>query len=66
MPPSHCTEPIDDPERDLGVDTAKTLDVVCFGLLFRMYVATVEKYPEADSGTPILRLAKWVGADACC
>ena len=64
MPLTNCTEPVDDLEADISKDTSKPLDAVCLGLLFRMRVATVEKYPEADSGTPITSLSEWVGADA--
>lgn len=64
MPLINCTEPADDLETDVSEDTPKPLDVVCFGLLHRIRVATVEKYPEADSGAPILSLVELVGADA--
>jgi len=64
MPLNNCTEPVDDLATDVSEDTPKPLDVVCFGLLNRVRVATVEKYPAADSGAPILSLIELVGADA--
>jgi len=64
MPLNNCTEPTDDLTADVSEDTPKPLDVVCFGLLRRDRVATVEQYPGADSGAPILSLIDLVGADA--
>jgi sugar/nucleoside kinase (ribokinase family) len=42
----------------------KPLDVVCFGVLFSLRVATVEEYPRADGGAEILSLIQLIGADA--
>ena len=59
-----CTESTDDFVTDINEDMPKPLDVVCFGVLFPMRIATVEEYPKADSGADILSLIEFIGADA--
>jgi sugar/nucleoside kinase (ribokinase family) len=59
-----CTESTDDFVTDINEDMPKPLDVVCFGVLFPMRLATVEEYPKADSGADILSLIEFIGADA--
>ena len=59
-----CTESADDFATDINEDTPKHLDVVCFGVLSSMRVATVEEYPRANSGALILSLIELIAADA--
>jgi len=59
-----CTESADDFANDMDKNILKPLDVVCFGVLSAMRVATVEEYPKADSGATILSLMELMCADA--
>lgn len=59
-----CTESADDFTTGINEDMPKSVDAVCFGLLFPMLAATVEEYPKADSGAEILSLNEFIGADA--
>jgi hypothetical protein len=57
-------ESANDFANDMDKNMLKPLDVVCFGVLSAMRVATVEEYPEADSGATILSLMELMCADA--
>jgi sugar/nucleoside kinase (ribokinase family) len=59
-----CAQLTDDLAADINEDRPKPLDVVCFGVLSAMRVATVEEYPKADSGATILSLMELMCADA--
>jgi len=64
MPLNGCIESADDSGADINEDMPKPLDVVCFGVLLSLRVATVEEYPRADGGAVILSLIQLIGADA--
>ena len=49
---------------DVDKNMLRPLDVVCFGVLSAMRVATVKEYPKADSGATILSLMELMCADA--
>jgi sugar/nucleoside kinase (ribokinase family) len=49
---------------DTNEDMPKSVDVVCFGILFPLLVATIDEYPKADFGANILSLNEFIGADA--
>ncbi len=57
-------ESANDFANDMDKNMLKPLDVVCFGVLSAMRVATVEEYPKADSGATILSLVQLMCADA--
>jgi sugar/nucleoside kinase (ribokinase family) len=57
-------EPTDSFATDTNKYMLKPVDVVCFGILFPLLVATIDEYPKADSGADILSLNKFIGADA--
>jgi len=59
-----CMESTDDFATDTNKDMPNPVDVVCFGILFPLLVATVDEYPKADSGADILSLNEFIGADA--
>ncbi|MFC2053239.1 carbohydrate kinase family protein [Chloroflexota bacterium] len=59
-----CKESEDHISTDINEDMPKLLDVVCFGILFPLRVATIEEYPKEDSGADILSLNNFIGADA--
>jgi len=59
-----CMESANDFANDMDKNMLKPLDVVCFGVLSAMRVATVEEYPKADSGATILSLVELMCADA--
>ncbi len=59
-----CARSADDFGDDMDKTIQKPLDVVCFGVLSAMRVATVEEYPKADSGATILSLMELMCADA--
>jgi sugar/nucleoside kinase (ribokinase family) len=64
MLPNDCTESAEEVATDINEDMPKPLDVVCFGVLSAMRVATVEEYPKADSGAAISSLMELICADA--
>jgi sugar/nucleoside kinase (ribokinase family) len=59
-----CKESEDHIATDINDDMPKPVDVVYFGILFPLLVATVEEYPKADSGADIFSLNEFIGADA--
>jgi sugar/nucleoside kinase (ribokinase family) len=64
MPLNDIIESADYIATSINADMPKPLDVVCCGVLFPLHVAAVEEYPKADSGTDILSLVEFIGADA--